>query len=196
MVALGGRLDEGRVDVDLLAAQPQAGEQALTDGARQMLGRWAEAGADPAQRLWYLLAAWKVRELEDKLPPKQDADEHRKELVDRTLAEIMDRVANRDDPVRARALYMHLLALYGQYFSFDEFFKPAFTTFPLNWIGWSALVWLGLGVAVTLYMRSARPEATATTSSSPRFVSSACSPFARKPIVRTWASAGAKGRPL
>jgi amino acid transporter len=56
-------------------------------------------------------------------------------------------------------LIVFLAALYGQYFSFDQFFKPAFTTFPLNWIGWSALIWLGLGVIVTLYMRSARPQA-------------------------------------
>ncbi len=40
-------------------------------------------------------------------------------------------------------LIVFLAALYGQYFSFDQFFKPAFTTFPLNWIGWSALIWLG-----------------------------------------------------
>ena len=56
-------------------------------------------------------------------------------------------------------LIVFLAALYGQYFSFDQFFKPAFTTFPLNWICWSSLIWLGLGIVVTLYMRSARPEA-------------------------------------
>jgi len=56
-------------------------------------------------------------------------------------------------------LVVFLAALYGQYFSFDQLFKPAFTTFPLNWIGWSALAWLAIGVVVTLYMRSARPEA-------------------------------------
>jgi len=56
-------------------------------------------------------------------------------------------------------LIVFLAALYGQYFSFDQFFKPAFTTFPLNWIGWSALAWLAIGIVVTLYMRSAHPEA-------------------------------------
>jgi hypothetical protein len=84
----------------------------------EAIKHWRElkekAEADPAQKVWYLLAARKVRELEDKRPPKQDAEEHRKELVDRAVAEVMDRVAHRDDPVRARALSMHLLALYDQ----------------------------------------------------------------------------------
>jgi amino acid transporter len=56
-------------------------------------------------------------------------------------------------------IIIFLAALYAQYFSFDTFFKPAFTTFPYNWIGWGALIWLGLGIAVTLWMRSAHPEA-------------------------------------
>jgi amino acid transporter len=50
-------------------------------------------------------------------------------------------------------------ALYGQYFSFDQFFKPAFTTFPLNWIGWGALAFLALGVVVTIVMHYRNPEA-------------------------------------
>ena len=56
-------------------------------------------------------------------------------------------------------IIIFLFALYAQYFSFDTFFKPAFTVFPLNWIGWGALTWLVLGIIVTLYMRSAKPEA-------------------------------------
>jgi amino acid transporter len=56
-------------------------------------------------------------------------------------------------------LIVFLAALYGQYFSFDTPFKPAFTAFPLNWIGWSALIWLVAGVLITLYMKSARPAA-------------------------------------
>jgi len=59
----------------------------------------------------------------------------------------------------ALGLVVFLAALYGQYFSFDTPFKPAFTEFPLNWIGWSALVWLIAGVILTLYMKSAKPEA-------------------------------------
>ena len=56
-------------------------------------------------------------------------------------------------------IIVFLVALYAQYFSFDQLFKPAFTTFPLNWIGWSALIWLVLGIVVTLYMSSEQPEA-------------------------------------
>ena len=44
---------------------------------------------------------------------------------------------------------LFLFALYAQYFSFDTPFKPAFTEFPLNWIGWGALTWLVLGIVVT-----------------------------------------------
>jgi amino acid transporter len=61
--------------------------------------------------------------------------------------------------IPALGIIVFLAALYGQYFSFDQFFKPAFTSFPLNWIGWGALVWLVGGVIVTLIMRSSRPEA-------------------------------------
>jgi len=56
-------------------------------------------------------------------------------------------------------LVVFLAALYGQYFSFDTPFKPAFTEFPLNWIGWSALIWLVAGVLITVYMKSAKPAA-------------------------------------
>ncbi len=56
-------------------------------------------------------------------------------------------------------IIIFLFALYAQYFSFDTPFKPAFTEFPLNWIGWGALTWLVLGIVVTLYMKSQKPEA-------------------------------------
>jgi serine/threonine-protein kinase len=130
-------------DVDVLNREPQVqgpDQQALTALRYEYLGEvlskpepgdlagalthWRElkekTGADLAQRPWYLLAACKVRELEGKLPPRQDAEEHRKELVGRAVAEIKDRVAARNDPVRAKALTLHLVALYGD----DPKLKP------------------------------------------------------------------------
>ncbi len=56
-------------------------------------------------------------------------------------------------------IIVFLAALYGQYFSFDSFFKPAFTVFPLNWIGWGALAFLILGLIVTFIMNARNPDA-------------------------------------
>ena len=59
----------------------------------------------------------------------------------------------------ALGILVFLAALYGQFFTFDSFFGWGLSAFPLNWIGWSAIIWLALGVVVTFYMRSAKPEA-------------------------------------
>jgi amino acid transporter len=56
-------------------------------------------------------------------------------------------------------ILVFLLALYGQFFSFDSFFGWGLSAFPLNWIGWGAITWLAIGIVVTLYMRSAKPDA-------------------------------------
>ncbi len=56
-------------------------------------------------------------------------------------------------------IIIFLAALYGQFFSFDSFFGWGMSEFPLNWIGWGAITWLVLGIIVTLYMKSARPDA-------------------------------------
>jgi amino acid transporter len=51
-------------------------------------------------------------------------------------------------------------AMYAQYFSFDQLFKWA-VVYPFNWSVITALVWLGAGVLITLWMRSQRPESLA-----------------------------------
>lgn len=56
-------------------------------------------------------------------------------------------------------IIIFLAALYGQFFSFDSFFGWGMSEFPLNWIGWGAITWLVLGIIVTLYMKSAKPDA-------------------------------------
>jgi amino acid transporter len=56
-------------------------------------------------------------------------------------------------------ILVFLLALYGQFFSFDSFFGWGISEFPLNWIGWGAITWLALGIVVTFYMKSAKPDA-------------------------------------
>jgi amino acid transporter len=53
-------------------------------------------------------------------------------------------------------ILVFLVALYANYFSFDTLFKwtPAY---PFNWPLIGAIIWLLVGIGITLYMRSAKP---------------------------------------
>jgi amino acid transporter len=55
-------------------------------------------------------------------------------------------------------------ALYAQYFSFDTIFKYV-VAYPFNWAAIGAVIWLALGVVLTLYMRSAKPAELALATS-------------------------------
>jgi len=48
--------------------------------------------------------------------------------------------------------------LYAQYFSLDKLFQSALV-YPFSWGAIGALVWMGVGVIVTIVMRATRPEA-------------------------------------
>jgi amino acid transporter len=50
-----------------------------------------------------------------------------------------------------------LVALYSQYFSFDELFKYT-GVYPFNWALIGAVIWLLVGLVVTVWMRQARPD--------------------------------------
>jgi serine/threonine-protein kinase len=73
-----------------------------------------ETASDPAQRIWYLVAAKKIKELDAQINPKDDPQEHREKLVRQILAEAADYTKRRDSLVRARAMCMNVLAVYGQ----------------------------------------------------------------------------------
>ena len=53
---------------------------------------------------------------------------------------------------------MFIVALYSQYFSFDELFKYT-GTYPFNWALIGALIWLAIGCAITLYVRTRHRDA-------------------------------------
>ena len=51
-------------------------------------------------------------------------------------------------------------AMYAQYFSFDSLFKYT-GVYPFSWGLIGAVIWLGVGIAITLWMRASRPESLA-----------------------------------
>jgi amino acid transporter len=51
-----------------------------------------------------------------------------------------------------------IVALYSQYFSFDQLFKYT-GAYPFNWALIGAVIWLAIGIVITLWMRQAHPEA-------------------------------------
>jgi amino acid transporter len=59
-------------------------------------------------------------------------------------------------PIAGIAVFV--VALYSQYFSFDELFKYT-GTYPFNWALIGALIWLAIGIAITLYVRTAHRDA-------------------------------------
>ena len=54
-------------------------------------------------------------------------------------------------------ILVFILAMYAQYFSFDSLFKYT-GVYPFSWGLIGAVIWLGVGIAITLWMRASRPS--------------------------------------